>query len=80
MENGCFGGCKILILPKVIQFYLTKSATGWGYISSTYALIESIIQINKIYKYAFLSMKMLLKLKLSGLTPLGELSALPQTP
>jgi len=33
------------------------------------ALIESIIQINKVYKCAFLSMKMLLKLKLSGLRP-----------
>jgi len=33
------------------------------------ALIESIIQINKAYKRAFLSMKILLKLKLSGRSP-----------
>jgi len=33
------------------------------------ALIESIIQINKAYKFAFLSMKMLLKLKLPELRP-----------
>jgi len=46
------------------------------------ALIESIIQINKAYKCAFFSMKMLLNLKFPGLPPdpVGELSALPQTP
>jgi len=37
--------------------------------SAPTALIESIIQINKAYKYAFLSIKMLFRLKLPGLRP-----------
>jgi len=57
-KNGCFWGCKILILPKAIQFYLTKSAEcGCIPHATPTELIESIIQINKAYKCAFLSIK-----------------------
>jgi len=67
-KNGRFCGCKILILSKASQFYLTKSARGCGCISiASTVLVESIIQINKTYKCAFLSIKILLKLKLPGL-------------
>jgi len=71
-KNGCFWGFKILIFPKAIQFYQTKSARGcmWltGCIPISYtALIESIILINKAYKCSFLSIKILLKLKLPGI-------------
>jgi len=35
-KNGCFWRCKILILPKAIQFYLTKSTRGCGCITNSY--------------------------------------------
>jgi len=49
---------------------------------ATTALIESIIYINEDYKCAFLSMKMLLKLKLPGLCPgpVGGVFSAPSTP